>query len=231
MEDFEFHKFGKIPRLSRDVVVTEKIDGTNGQILIKKVWDHSTPPTKHPDEVKLKLVNEYPGVFFVDFGKYGMPGGYAPGDVFAIMAGSRSRWLTDKEDNYGFRKWCFDNAMDLVDVIGEGRHYGEWWGSGINRNYGLKNGERRFSLFNSGKWTPEYLVSSPLAFELDVVPVLYEGPFETEKIEWVLEELRKSGSFVRPGFMNPEGVIIYHVQGNLYFKKTIHGDEKPKGNG
>jgi len=28
--------------------------------------------------------------------------------------------------------------------------------------------------------------------------------------------------------MNPEGIVIYHVAGNLYFKKTIVGDDQPK---
>jgi hypothetical protein len=32
-----------------------------------------------------------------------------------------------------------------------------------------------------------------------------------------------------PGFMNPEGVVIYHTAGDLYFKKTIKNDDKPKG--
>ena len=30
----EFHTFNKIPRLSRECVITEKLDGTNAQILI-----------------------------------------------------------------------------------------------------------------------------------------------------------------------------------------------------
>jgi len=29
--------------------------------------------------------------------------------------------------------------------------------------------------------------------------------------------------------MNPEGVVIYHRAGNLYFKKTILKDEEYKG--
>jgi len=29
--------------------------------------------------------------------------------------------------------------------------------------------------------------------------------------------------------MNPEGVVVYHVAGNVGFKKTIDNDEQPKG--
>ena len=31
-----------------------------------------------------------------------------------------------------------------------GRHFGEWWGSGIQRGYGLD--EKTFSLFNAYRW-------------------------------------------------------------------------------
>mgnify|MGYP001595560836 CR=1 FL=1 len=33
----EFVEFRKIPRLNRDVVITEKIDGTSAQVLIEQV--------------------------------------------------------------------------------------------------------------------------------------------------------------------------------------------------
>ena len=32
MIDIEFQGFGKIPRLNRDIVITEKIDGSNAAI-------------------------------------------------------------------------------------------------------------------------------------------------------------------------------------------------------
>ena len=33
------------------------------------------------------------------------------------------------------------------------------------------------------------------------------------------------GSIAAPGFMKPEGIIIYHTAANQYFKKTIDGDD------
>ena len=36
------------------------------------------------------------------------------------------------------------------------------------------------------------------------------------------------GSSAAPGFKQPEGIIIYHTAGNLLFKVTLVGDEKPK---
>ena len=63
----------------------------------------------------------------------------------------------------------------------------------------------------------------------DVVPVLYEGMFEQKVIDDTVEALREFGSQAAPGFMNPEGVVIYHHAAQMYFKKTLIGDEKPKG--
>jgi len=39
------------------------------------------------------------------------------------------------------------------------------------------------------------------------------------------------GSIAAPGFMQPEGIVIYHTSGNVLFKKTFENDEVGKGNG
>lgn len=174
----EFRKFVKIARLSREIVVTEKIDGTNGLIAI--------------------------------------------GEDGEFQVGSRNQWITPEKDNAGFAKWAYEHKDELMQ-LGEGYHYGEWWGQGIQRGYGLK--EKRFSLFNTSRWSDELGVRPACCH---VVPVLYTGVFDTNAIDNVLNELRVNGSAAAPGFMNPEGVVIYHVAGNLYFKKTVENDDKPK---
>ena len=40
--------------------------------------------------------------------------------------------------------------------------------------------------------------------------------------------LRERGSYAAPGFMKPEGVVVFHTAGNVGFKKTIEKDELPK---
>lgn len=49
-----------------------------------------------------------------------------------LYAGSRNRWITPEDDNYGFAKWVRANAEELK-LLGPGRHFGEWWGNGIQR--------------------------------------------------------------------------------------------------
>lgn len=176
----EFIEFKKIPRLSRECIVTEKIDGTNGVVMITE-----------------------------------------DGDVFA---GSKSRWITPTEDNYGFAKWVEGNKTELMK-LGPGRHYGEWWGQGIQRNYSLT--EKRWSLFNVSKWADDAV--RPACCH--VVPVLAARDlFDTPALGLkVLKKLKEEGSVAAPGFMKPEGIVIFHVAGNLLFKKTIEKDEEWKG--
>jgi len=174
----EFEEFPKIPRLRRDCVITEKIDGTNAQI-------HITEDDQ-------------------------------------ILVGSRSRYITPEDDNYGFAKWVKANEAE-IRKLGYGRHYGEWWGSGCQRGYGLQKGEKRFSLFNVGRWRNEELPSC-----VSLVPVLYEGPFSSDIVEKVLEDLRLNGSKAAPGFMNPEGIIVYHAAARSMFKVTLEKDSEPK---
>jgi hypothetical protein len=173
----EFRKFEKIARLSRDIVVTEKIDGTNCLIAISEDGE--------------------------------------------FQVGSRYGWITPQADHMGFARWAYEHKDELMQ-LGKGFHYGEWWGQGIQRGYGLK--EKRFSLFNTSRWSDDTV--RPACCH--VVPVLYTGMFDTAQIGGTLDELRVNGSVAAPGFMKPEGVVIYHVAGNLYFKKTIVGDDQPK---
>lgn len=183
----EFVPFRKIPRWSRDIIITEKIDGTNGIIHVSD-------------------------------------------DLTTISAGSRSRWINPMDDNYGFARWVYANEKSLIADLGPGYHYGEWWGQGIQRRYGMT--EKRFSLFNVTRW----LNATFQTPQLDVVPKLYEGPFEEDSdglvyqaINLELERLMVRGSVAAPGFMDPEGIVIFHTASGTLFKKTIEGDDKPKG--
>ena len=175
-ECIEFQSFPKVPRLNRDMCITEKIDGTNAQVCVLETGE--------------------------------------------VLAGSRKRWITPKDDNFGFAKWVAQNADDLRQ-LGVGHHYGEWWGSGVQRGYGLN--EKRFSLFNVDRWSDDRPECC------SVVPVLYRGPFCTSAISEVVENLRTFGSQAAPEFMKPEGVMVWHSAARHLFKVTLEKDEAPKG--
>jgi hypothetical protein len=105
--------------------------------------------------------------------------------------------------------------------LGVGRHYGEWWGKGIQRGYNIQ--EKRFSLFNTQRWEGKELPEC-----VSLVPVIHKGNFSSSTISLILNDLEKHGSIAAPGFMNPEGIVIYHTAANICFKKTIKDDEVPK---
>ena len=58
-----------------------------------------------------------------------------------IHFGSRTRWITAEDDNCGFARWGMEHREELLR-LGEGRHFGEWWGAGIQRKYGVA--DKRF---------------------------------------------------------------------------------------
>jgi hypothetical protein len=172
-----FVEFPKIARLNREIVVTEKIDGTNACVFV--------------------------------------------GDDGSIRAGSRTRWISPEDDNFGFARWVSDHQVELRG-LGPGAHYGEWWGAGIQRRYGLS--EKRFSLFNVARWADAAVRPGCCG----VVPILYRGPFSEYEIKSCLDGLRSLGSVAAPGFMTPEGVVVFHTSSGHLYKVTIEKDDVSK---
>lgn len=194
----DFEPFPKIPRLDGDAVFTEKLDGTNACLLIDLTADGDADNTE-----VLAIVNHN-------------------GADHSIKAASRKKLITQSDDNYGFAKWVAANSGGLVE-LGVGRHFGEWWGNGIQRRYGQDR--KRFSLFNVGRWSNETI---PDVDGLSVVPKLYEGAFTTEAVENTMVALKEGGSVAAPGFMKPEGIVIFH-QGYLYKVTFEHSQGKWRG--
>jgi len=174
---YNFEGFPKMSRYSREVIISEKIDGTNAQ------------------------------VYITDDGQF--------------FTGSRTRWVTPEDDNYGFSRWVHEHKTELME-LGPGRHFGEWWGQGIQRNYGLK--EKRFSLFNTNRWAE----NRPACCH--IVPVLWQCALDELNVDYVMGLLKTNGSYAAPGFMKPEGIVIYHTAANMSFKKTFEKDSEGKGN-
>jgi hypothetical protein len=139
------------------------------------------------------------------------------------------RWLSQSLDhpaiatNSSFAGWVNRNRDELL-LLGPGRHFGEWWGSGIQCGYGLTGGDKRFSLFNVSRWdNPEVRPSC-----CGVVPTLYRGLFSTGAADGQIARLTHEGSLAAPGFMRPEGIVIFHTATGVLMKKTLVKDESPK---
>lgn len=146
-----------------------------------------------------------------------------------VLCQSRTRIITPQEDNFGFATWVDKNQSDLAAQLGPGVHFGEWWGCGIQRGYGLK--EKRFSLFAVHRWHTETedcrCIEAPLCF---VVPTLETlDKFSTEAVDRVLAELKEGGSTAAPGYRNPEGIVVFHTQSHALYKVTYEYDDNGKG--
>lgn len=199
---YEFEAFSKIPRLKRELVITEKLDGTNAHIAI--------------------------GI--CDRGDREDPYCLAEQDGLVLYAGSRKRYICPEGtlfngvkqkgcDNFTFARWAQDNADELF-TLGEGRHYGEWYGNGIQRGYELDY--KQFALFNTARWG-DHNPNTPACCE--VTQVLPTGLSPDECLEFLFS----NGSLSVPGYMNPEGIVIYHTAARSLFKMTFGTDGKWKG--
>ncbi|MGY5795176.1 RNA ligase family protein len=201
----KFEAFNKIPRVAKTFwcTITEKIDGSNAQV----VWT----PFEHSDCEDPATLGVY--------------------EDLTLRVGSRNRWIGPGKDsdNYGFARWCIENA-DELRKLGPGQHFGEWYGSGIQCGYGLTGGDKRFALFNARRWGAAYEArkaghENDFPSCVEVVPWLYSGVFSQEAIDYNMKQLRESGSFAVPGFMSPEGIIV-EMNGQLAKHTFMHSDGK-----
>lgn len=167
-KNIEFRAWQKITRENPfRATITEKIDGTNGCIII--------------NDGKLAGVQ------------------------------SKNRVITIKDDNFGFAQWALDNAEDLA-ALGDGYHYGEWAGPGIqHNNHALA--ERTFFLFNTHRWQEQRPACC------SVVPVLFDGFIGIDTIKETLERLVYKDIAI-DGY-KPEGIVVYYHAFRRYTKHTL----------
>ena len=119
-------------------------------------------------------------------------------DGHLVACQSRKRFITPTDDNAGFAAWAHDHAAELLK-LGDGHHFGEWCGPGIQKNPHALT-EKRFFLFNTSRPHDE------LPACVSLVPVLHRGAYAPALVEAVMEGLRISAAEV--GY-KPEGVIVY----------------------
>lgn len=133
-----------------------------------------------------------------------------------LTCGSRSRWIIPEDDNYGFASFVHKHKEEFIDKLGIGRHFGEWAGKGINSGEGLSH--KTFFLFNHVKF-----LDPPLPPNTSIVPVLYKGKMDMTAIDETMERLKTNGSYICPGYMKPEGIVI-EIDGQRY-KKVFEPEE------
>jgi len=140
-----------------------------------------------------------------------------------LICGSRNRWITLEDDNVGFARFVHDNKEEFIRLLGEGRHFGEWAGKGINSGEGLDH--KRLFLFNIARWDTRTLPNN-----VSMVPVIWHCNSLKDYTFYQLVDrcmgiLKSNGSLIAPGYMKPEGIVIQI--GNQFFKETFDNEEIP----
>lgn len=130
------------------------------------------------------------------------------GKIVAVQ--SRNRFITPEEDNYGFAGWVERNS-DQLETMGDGYHYGEWAGLGIQGDP-HRIGEKKFFLFNTFRWNA---LNPNLPLCCNVVPVLFQGEMKADTIPSLLKQLSERED------QDSEGVIVYYHAFSKYTKHTI----------
>lgn len=143
----------------------------------------------------------------------------------ALTCQSRKRNITPDDDNYGFARWAHDRSDDLFRFFGEGRHFGEWWGSGVQRGYGVST--KLFTPFNVGRFNTE-IAPDEWPEQCVPLPILATCPLAelADTLASVEAEMLRGGSVIADGFPNPEGVMIWS-RSTGYIKHPF--DPAPKG--
>lgn len=188
----DFKAFPKIQPIDRlHMTITQKIHGTNAHIYVYKSF--GVPAIWVGD----KKVSD--ALFAHD-----------------IKVGSRTRWITPEDDNYGFAAFVHEHKDEFIEKLGPGHHFGEWAGPGINSGEGLS--EKTFILFNHRRWKDK-----PLPPQTTVVPVLHTGRLDMVDIDLSMLKLKQEGSQLAPGFMRPEGIVI--EIGDQLYKKVFEPED------
>lgn len=130
-----------------------------------------------------------------------------------LMAHNNDGTLTKYTDNYGFAEWVIKN-QDELSLLGEGYHYGEWAGNGIQKNHHNIEG-KKFFLFNSERWRDG---REPRPNCCECVKVLFEGEAKRENIAAAMDKLWEDAK--TEGY-HPEGVVIWYHKTRRYEKVTF----------
>lgn len=203
MSTVSYPSFSSIERLENIYcVISEKIDGTNGLIQIDYKYDWNGQ-------------------------RY---------DDHLVQFGSRNRYITTTDDNAGFANYFTPHIASICtlaeSLINYGDNdnpkqdwpiyiYGEWFGKGIQRGYGLD--EKYFMPFSS--FYAEHMIKAGIP-NIMMPNIMYTGKFSLEVVDNCMNRLTSGGFHTLiTNYDYPEGVVIYFPKYNFRLKQTFEGSK------
>jgi hypothetical protein len=142
-------------------------------------------------------------------------------DGKVVGAQSRKKIITREDDNFGFANWVWDNAEQLA-TLGEGYHFGEWAGPGIQKNPHLLD-KKRFFLFDTRRW--DYIEHCPAHAICGIVPKFYVGEYISPD-GYTKDWLNECGVAQGNHEANPEGIMYYFHAFRTHIKAPIRESDK-----
>ena len=122
------------------------------------------------------------------------------GKVVGVQSRKRMINIGKENDNYGFASYVAQN-MEKVLQLGEGRHYGEWAGLGIQKNpHNLES--KTFFLFDTRRWGEHNVPPEGI----EVVEILHQGEYSRTIIDDVMNTLKTRSE--TEGW-KAEGIVVY----------------------
>jgi hypothetical protein len=203
----EFKPWPKISRLNRDIIITEKIDGTNAAVVITEaghVYAQSrtrilTPQSDNfgfrawVDANAAALIYALGiGTHFGEWWGKGIQRGYGKSDkTFSLF--NTDKWFVKMAGH----PWQL--TPELEDIRK----------NGVNISV--------VPVLYEGPWMNTLgMMEDKESFKFQSAP------------EFMLNWLRKDGSIAAPG-QPAEGIVVFHQASGTLFKATTEGDEKHKG--
>ena len=134
------------------------------------------------------------------------------GKIVGVQSRKRMINVGKDNDNFGFASYVSQNEAKFLQ-LGEGRHYGEWAGLGIQKNpHNLEN--KQFFLFDTRRWGEH----NPPPEGINVVEVLYQGEYTKSKVDEVMNELKTRSE--TEGW-KAEGIVVYFPKLSTMEKHTF----------
>ncbi len=134
------------------------------------------------------------------------------GAIVGVQSRKRMINVGKDSDNYGFASYVSQNEQMFLQ-LGEGRHYGEWAGLGIQSNpHNLPN--KQFFLFDTRRWGEH----NPPPGCISVVEVLHHGEYTRQNVDDVMNNLKTRSE--AEGW-KAEGIVVYFPKLKAMEKHTF----------
>lgn len=152
-----------------------------------------------------------------------------------LYCGSRRQWKKEEVASAWWRvARQYQGVTSLLESFPGATLYGEVYGQVQDLTYGTKKGEIRFAAFDllrtDGTWLPVHAMRQLCeSFGVPLVPVIYAGPLDTEKMLALAEGPSLLGPNVREGIVvrpveerwhQEVGRVQLKVVGNSYLEKA-----------